>query len=232
MAYLYWAEAPVFFLVADCGETSRLWLQVCLKTHAYGIWINTVNYVLYSLCPAISRPVYNTHIACAPVCMWCRINRIGAMEASPPACILLVFHSPNLELIVIVDMVCEAKIIHCMVVVQSCRWKYCWIASTEFCSLVILHCTHFRFKTSWLAKGYSKRTKIEQDLKLGKLTDAEAGILLGVHNYCNQLASRPSKLDIHLLTSVYYQVATCTCTDRHIQHSFGQFTLYLGFPKA
>ena len=45
-----------------------------------------------------------------------------------------------------------------------------------------------------------------KDRKSKILSDAEAKILLGVHNYCNEPASRPSKLDIHLLSYVYYQV--------------------------
>ena len=75
---------------------------------------------------------------------------------------------------------------------------------------------HFRFKSGWLTNGYSKRAKIEQDLKSGKLTGAEANVLLGVHSHCNQLASRPSKLDLHLLSSVYYQVTILMHRSTHI----------------
>ena len=75
---------------------------------------------------------------------------------------------------------------------------------------------NFRFKTGWLTNGYSKQVKIKQDLKSGKLTGAEANVLLGVHSHCNKLASRPSKLDLHLLSSVYYQVTILMHRSTHI----------------
>ena len=53
-------------------------------------------------------------------------------------------------------------------------------------------------------------SKIEEDKSDGKLSLHAAKILVGIHEFCTNPVDEPSKLDIHLLSVVYYQVNTGT----------------------